>query len=261
VGLTIKVVGAGQKYTKIAVYGKSGVGKTRLVGSSAQLGPTLIIRPPTDHTESIFGSGCEECVVQDWIQMEEMKEHLRSEGQKYQWVWLDSYSLWEEFGLDDVWEAAKAKNSARAQYGRDKGEYGITMQRMDEWLRAVVTVDKFNFGVTALPMLVLDTETGEEQWMPLTLGRDGKRSHLLCGYMNVVAYLGVKGKSEKVQRVLYTAMDEDHYAKDQYNAIKGGRLINPTMPKLMEHVKVARDAAIANNKPTRPARRRRRAAA
>jgi hypothetical protein len=110
-------------------------------------------------------------------------------------------------------------------------------------------------------MLVTDPENGEDQWLPLMQGTSGKRSHLLCGYMNIVAYLGVVGNGEKTRRVLYTQHDGEHYAKDQYTAIKGGKLINPTMPKLMEAVKAARDSAAANNKSARPARKRRRTAA
>jgi hypothetical protein len=238
----------------MCLYAKSGVGKTRFVGSSGE--GTLILRPPTDHTESIFGTPCEELVVQDWQQMDEVKDYLRAEGKKYRWVWLDSISLWEEMGLDDVWEAAKQKNPRRAEYGRDKGEYGINMQRMEEWLRAIVGIDRFNFGVTALPMLVTDPETGEEQWMPLVQGTSGKRSHLLCGYMNIVAYLSVTGTGSKVRRTLYTQHDAEHYAKDQYSALEGGKLDNPTVPKLMEAVAKARAAAASANRPRRRSSRR-----
>lgn len=253
------------KHTKLMIYGVSGIGKTRFVGSAGSLparpgnefgSSTLILRPPTDHTESIFGSGCKEWVIQDWAEMYDCLEYLRTEGGSWEWVFLDSVSLWQEIGLDDVWEAAKSRNSARAEFGRDKQEYGINQQRLGEWVRHVVGLDTFNFGITALPMKIEDPETNEDIFMPNVQGRDGKMSHMMCGYMNIVAYLSVKKGTKGVYRVLYTQQDGDHYAKDQYTALpNGGKLVRPTIPALMEAVAAARASHQPAKKPRRKARR------
>ena len=47
---------APSKHARLCVYSDPGVGKTRLVGTSAQVGRTLVIRPPTDHTDAMLTS-------------------------------------------------------------------------------------------------------------------------------------------------------------------------------------------------------------
>jgi hypothetical protein len=236
---------ASSKFTKLGVYGPSGIGKTRFVGSSIEMGPTLILRPPLDQTESIFGSGCKEWVVQDWGEMTgDVLDYLRAEGKKWAWVWLDSLSLWDEMGLMDVWGAALDRKSQRREFGLDKQEYGINQTRLTEWLTHVVGLDTFNFGWTALPMLVTDPESGEDIWMPMVQGREGKMTHKACGYMNVVGYLaGKKDDAGSFKRTLYLQQDGEHYAKDQYTSTERGRLPAPTVPKLMAAISAARKKA------------------
>ena len=58
------------------IYGDPGAGKTRLIGTHE--GSTLILRPPTDHTDSILPtSQAEEWVMSDWHDLTEAHEYLR----------------------------------------------------------------------------------------------------------------------------------------------------------------------------------------
>lgn len=264
------------KHVKIFLFGVSGIGKTQLLGSLTKIkygtraAKVLLIRPPTDSVAPLvrLGYNIDEIVVHNWEDMFEAEDHLRIHGKEYDWVLFDSMTLWEEIGLDDVWEAAKLRPGGehRAKFGRDKQEYGITMQRMDEWLRHVVGMDTFNLVVTALPMLVSDPETGEQLWYPSVQGREGsKRVHMICGYFNVVAYYGITRDSDgKVKRrTLHLSQDGEHYAKDQYDSQPKGRLINPDMPTLMAGIDAARGAKSKPAAPKRattkrPARRTRR---
>lgn len=235
---------ASSKHTKVGIFGASGIGKTRFVASSIDMGPTLILRPPLDQTESIFGSGCKEWVVQDWGEMTgDVLDYLRAEGSKWTWVWLDSLSLWDEMGLMDVWSAAIDRKKSRREFGLDKQEYGINQTRLTEWLTHVVGLDTFNFGWTALPMIVTDPETNDDMWMPMVQGREGKMTHKACGYMNVVGYLAGKKVRDEYRRTLYLQQDGEHYAKDQYTCTPKGRLIEPTVPKLMAAIDAARKKA------------------
>jgi hypothetical protein len=252
-GPPIRDVGS-SKHSKVGIFGASGIGKTRFVSSTAELGPTLILRPPIDHTESIFGSGCKEWVIRDWGEMFDALDYLRTDGNKWFMVWLDSLSLWDEMGLQDVWQAAKDRKSGRAEFGLDKQEYGINQTRLTEWLVAVVGLDTFHFGWTALPMIVTDPESQEDIWMPMVQGREGKMTHKACGYMNVVGYLaGRKGRDSTFRRTLYLQQDGEHYAKDQYTCTEKGRIIDPTMPKLMAAISGARSA---NGSAPKPAARK-----
>jgi hypothetical protein len=262
-GPTIRPVTA-SKHVKIFLFGVSGIGKTQLLGSLCKVmvngrpAKVLLIRPPTDSTAPLvrLGYDVSEIIVHNWEDMFETEDYLRIHGKEWDFVCFDSITLWEEIGLDDVWEAAKARPGGehRAKFGRDKQEYGITMQRMDEWLRHVVGMDTFNFVMAALPMQVSDPETGEMLWYPSVQGRDGsKRVHMICGYFNVVAYYGITRDSNgKVkQRTLHLAQDGEHYAKDQYDSQPKGRLVNPDMPTLMAGIDKAR-----GSKPTRTATKR-----
>jgi hypothetical protein len=242
------------RFVKIFLYGEPGVGKTRFVGSSGE--GTLILRPPTDHTDSIIGAPVEEWVIHDWTEMNEALEYLRLEGKKHSWVWLDSISLWQEIGLDDIWQAEVQRKPSRKEYGRDKGEYGRNMERLAEWVRHVVGADAFNFGITAH---VFEGETldGELKYMPYVQGKN--MSQKIQGYMNIVAYLEKKRNDQgKVTRtVLHTDESENWVAKDQFNALAGqkGRIIRPTVPELMKFVDAARAKAQPASRPRRSRRR------
>jgi hypothetical protein len=238
------------------MYGRWSVGKTRTLATSPK--PMLIIRSPMDHVDSIIGTpGIEEWVVRDWTVMDEVKEFLRLEGKRYKWVWWDCISLWQDTGLADIWDATVLRKPGRKEYGLDKGEYGRNMERITLWVMEVVSTGQFNFGITAHPFTA-ENPQGDLVDMPYIQGKN--MATKICGYMNVVAYLDRKPLGNgKFRTVLYTEETEDFYAKDQFNSMadKGGKLINPTVPKLMEAIDARRQAA-APRRP-RPRRKTRRA--
>jgi len=233
------------EYLKLLVYGRWSVGKTVLIGTA---GPRcLIVRPPVDHTDSIIArfpkaKRPKEWVVRDWDAMEEVKQYLRLQGGDWEWVWLDSISLWQDVGLDDIWAATIERNPSRnaKHAGLDKGEYGRNMDRLSGWVRDVVALDTFHFGITAHPTHRLDAPDGERKMMPWVQGK--QMSEKTCGYMNVVGYLDVKRSpsSGRVYRELTVNETEDFYAKDQFEAFEKGRMIDPTLPKIVAAVEAAK---------------------
>lgn len=224
------------------VFGVPGSGKTRLLGSAAD---TLIVRPPTDHTASILRPGnCKEAVVSDWPDMLEVFQYLQQTGtEEHDWVWLDSISLFQDHGLDDVFQNAIDRKPERAKYGPDKGEYGINMDRISRWTRDMVglaNAGQFNFGITAHPFEWYDPVKQEDVWAPYIQGKN--MSPKICGYMQVVAYLAVvepEGKSGgEPKRVLMTD-SPGFVGKNQlgeFPALKSGRhgIIDPTMDKVVD---------------------------
>ena len=233
---TIGPLGVNEK-VRILTYAYPGRGKTVLASTSAELGRTLLIRSPVDHIpRRALASGCEQALVHDWDEMYELLEYLRHEPDQYEWVWLDSISLWQDIGLDDVFQAAIERKPDRRRYGPDKGEYGINMGRLGEWMRFVVGANLFHFGVTAHPAHMTDPLTDSLILMPWVQGK--QMAEKVCGYMNMVAYMEVRRRRNgSTYRVLYSQATEDYYAKDQFDAFgEEGKMTNPTMAKIMEAI-------------------------
>jgi hypothetical protein len=231
----------------LMLYAHPGIGKTTMIGSGPD--KSLVIRPPTDSADPIKRQNprMEQWEVTGWQDMDEALEWLRDErGGGYEWVWLDSISLMQDTGLDDIWEDVIAKKPARKEYGLDKGEYGVNMFRLSQWVRHMVGAKAFNLGITAHPAILPNPDKDDEEdesqpddiLMPWIQGK--QMATKICGYMNCVAYLRVqkvKSKGEVVRRrVLYTDANGIYYAKNSLGQIPNGRLINPTLPKLTKYL-------------------------
>lgn len=226
------------------VYGIPGSEKTRLLGS----GKTLIIRPPSEHTDSIdLPTNCSEVVVQDWSDMFELfREIQQGMHRDYDWFGLDSITLAQEILLEDVLGDAIARKPTRAiqkggimipEHGADQGEYKVNMDRLSKWTRDMVALakeGKFHFAMTAYPIEYWDPDIEKEVWAPDVRGKNMIKK--ICGYMNTVAYLK---KSKEKGEVLLTVDKDGFIGKDQFNMfpkLKSGRhgLINPTLDDIEE---------------------------
>lgn len=221
----------------LGLYGRPGAGKTVLIGSSSQR--VLILRPPTDGTSSIIAvhgpkPNIKERVVKNWVDMDDALSWARDgdAAESFDWVWLDSVSLYQDHGLDDIWATVVAQKPHRRQHGLDKGEYGVNMERLGQWVRGMVATPGFHFGFTGHVGEVDDEETGEVVAMPYVQGKNMPQK--LCGSMNVVAYLTTRTRKERTERVLRTSTHEHYYAKDEFDAL--GTLINPTLDEITEAI-------------------------
>lgn len=243
----IREVGESE-HIMMMLYAMWGVGKTVFIGSGGV--KTLILRPPTDHTDSIIsmypkGKRPKEWVIHDHDELTAAHEYLRLHGAEWEWVWLDSLSLWQDTGLDDIWAAVLERNPARnaKHAGIDKGEYGRNMDRISIWVRNTVALDTFNFGITCFPTTRFDAPSGERKMMPWVQG--SMMSEKICGYMNMVGYMEKKRSSSsgRVYRVINFEETDDYYAKDQFNAFQNGRFVDPSLPKLVEAVEAAKGSS------------------
>ncbi len=234
------------------IYGDPGSGKTRLVAKSP--GKTLIVRPATDHTDSIdVGDDVDEWVVRRWKDMDEVLDYARQGAKgEYTWIWLDSLSLWQYSGLDDLWDIVTTENPRRLRYGLDKSEYGINMHRIGNWTRAMVGLadeGHFNFGITCH---VRDTPPSEsesddsEKKMPWVQGKNMPQA--TSGYMNVVALLEQSG----AHRYLRLSETDKFYAKDQFYSTEGKPLKDEQIDTIFTRIEGARATPAAT-----PKRRRR----
>lgn len=250
------------------IFGMPGVGKTRLIATGPR---TLIIRPPADHVTSVdFPTDAEEIVVRDWSDLMEAQHYVFTEGyERFDWVWLDSVSLFQDYGMEDVMADAIRRKPDRAiekggervpEFGPDKGEYRTNMDRVAKFVRdmqGLAEEGKINLGLTAHPFEMYDPVTEEDVFAPWIQGRNMVTK--VCGYMNIVAYLSQpqpEKQSQAGQTILLTRA-KGFYGKDQYECfpeLKSGRrgIVNPTMPKVIAAIEAVRK----QRKPKRKARRR-----
>lgn len=229
------------------LYGTPGVGKTHLLASGGRR--TLILRPPTDHVPSGANKQADEIILQGHNDTSGAHAWLAREGhEKYDWVWLDSISLFQDHGLQDLFEDAVARNPARAEAGWDKKEYGLNQQRIGGFIRDMVglaNAGKINFGITAHPMEWYNPVEEKDMWAPAIQGGQGVFMTKVCGMMNVVAFYHEARKDKEIVRVLRTKgkTGMDIVVKDQ-RGLGGstGKLLNPSMADI--------DAALGTNKAT-----------
>jgi hypothetical protein len=221
----------------MGLYGPPGAGKTRLLGEAGK--GTLILRPPMDHMDSIRTAGADQWIIYDHAELLNASEYCRHDAAKdYDWVWFDSVSLWQDMGLDDIWSGVIAEKPHRAKYSLDKGEYNVNMWRLQTWFRQMVGIPGFNFGWTAHQMEMENPLTGEFKYQPYVQGKN--MSQKFQGYCNIVGYLEVVHQDGKEpRRVLRTQGTEQYEAKDQFDAFPNGRLVDPTMPKIMAAIESA----------------------
>ncbi len=262
----IKPVGASSKIA-LLVHGDIGTGKTTLAGTGGK--KTLIMHPPTDHMDAIIGSGADEALVRNWEDIFEVLDYMRHEGDKYEWFWMDSISLLQDIGLDDVYQGVldtkgPVGSDARAhreRFGPDRGEYRVNMWRLEQFVRHIVGAGMCNIGITAHSFWYTDpdAEEGAAQLMPWIQGKAMPQK--ICGMMNIVGYLKIREREvrgqKRTSRVMYTDKTETYYAKNQFKTRTGegvfgdgGMIINPTIPGIMTAVAKARRPAAT------PARRR-----
>jgi hypothetical protein len=185
----------------------------------------------------------DEWVIHSWVEMFEALEWCRIDAAKfYDWVWLDSISLFQDTGLDDIWSDIIARKPDRMRYGLDRGDYGVNMFRLGQWVRHMVGAETVNLGITAHPTemdnpYVEDPDDANTILMPYVQGKN--MSDKVCGYMNIVGYMRpVKDKKTgNMRRVLSVELTERWYGKDQFNAFPNGRMVDPTIPRIIAAIR------------------------
>lgn len=224
-------------FIRICVYGDPGVGKTPLAGTSPRC---LIVNADPHGTVSaaVAGSKADRWDVttgdKPWEEMEQVSEYFRHGGcNDYSWVWLDSLTLFQGFGVDQIMNELVIAKPHRHTWQRDQGDIGQNMTRIQMWVR-VMSALPINFGITCHIMQEEDP-SGRTVMKPSVQGKN--MSDTICGYMAMVAYMYQRTKDGNQERGIQTIKDAKRVAKDRFNAVPGGRMLNPTIPRLEELIK------------------------
>jgi AAA domain len=227
-------------YLHLLVYGQPGSGKTPFLSTGPK---TLILECDRgDASAAVLKTTAEKWVINDWHDMSAAYEYVRHEGvNEYEWVWIDSMTLFQERGLDHIMQDLVARKPHRKVYLPDKGEYGENMNRVSLLVRDFKTLP-INFGITAHIARVED-EDGDVTYMPHIQGRNMPQK--ISGYFDVVALMEMTASKGQIQPVLRTKPDQkhkDYYIRDRFNMLSTGAMLNPTVPKVMAAFKKATEA-------------------
>lgn len=140
----------------VCLYGDSGSGKTSFIATQPD---TLIIKPPMERTAAVSTpANCDVWDVETHNDLLEVKEWAKHEGDAYDWIWLDTWTLTAQLGLDDVFlmgiDMAKDadQRARRAANNPDQGQYLKNMNLMRQWHWEMAGCGLFNLGITAHTM-------------------------------------------------------------------------------------------------------------
>jgi hypothetical protein len=232
-------------FVRMIVYGEPGVGKTPFAASA----PNALILDGDGGLESAIAakSTAKKWTLDDWNDATEAYEYLKAGGHKdFEWLVLDSITLFQEKGLDMIMEDLVAQKPHRKVYLPDKGEYGQNMNRLGKFLRDIRSLPINQVWTAHAAMLEIEQPDGSvvTKMMPAIQGRG--MSQKICGYVAVVAHLesvGSKKNPDQEYPVLSTRRRDGWYGKDRYGAI--GRMPNPTIPKVVSAIEAKLDPSKA----------------
>jgi hypothetical protein len=234
----------------VCVFSHPGSGKTRLLGTCAELGKVLRLAPPTTRNNAIRKrdkSKVDEWLIHDHAELQEALEFLRTEGEQYDWVWWDDVGLWSDVGLDDLWETVILEKPHRARFGLDQAEYNINATRIARWVRYAIGPDKFNFGMTFHAekyVSPIKDEDGDAIELLMPWIQVKQMPNKMAGMCNLVCYLEVNDRNE---RVLHTQASDVYYGKNDYDEDgKDWAIKNPTMPALVKRLDKVRGSGTSS---------------
>lgn len=217
----------------MGLYGHPGIGKTGLIGTG---GPTTLIMDSDSQgtlAAKRLGSTAHMMPVTDYDQLNEVYQHLAHDKHDFKWVWWDSLTLFQDRALiDDILVDAHLANPRQSEDVASQREYLVSQNRIGQYIRQFVDLP-IHFGFTAHVMVGEDTEgDGGLVYKPAISGKKGSFSSYICGYMNVIAYMGLTPAGK---RRLLTNRQGEYYAKDRFHALRTGyawHLDDATLPQI-----------------------------
>jgi hypothetical protein len=239
------------------VYGKSGVGKTRLAGSAYEV-PEMRRVLYIDIEGGIMTlrkefPGVERVRVSSWKDMQKIYDALYAGGHGFATVILDSLTEIQKFNMDEIMRKLVDANEARDEDVPSIREWGKNLEQIRRFVRAFRDLP-LNVIFTALEM-----QREDRMKRPINLpSLSGKMAGEVAAFLDIVLYYSMKEVNEdgetKQVRVLQSAATESTIAKDR-SGLLPPVMVDPNMEQLYDLI-VRRTSAMAAAKQasTKPVR-------
>jgi hypothetical protein len=236
-GLKLEKVRDVPPHFNLMIYGKSGVGKTRLAGSAYAVeemrrvlyidieGGVLTLRKEFP--------GVERVRITTWKEMQAVYDALYAGGHGFSTVILDSLTEIQKFNMNDI----------MMKLLDDKGdERDMDVPSIREWGKNLEQIRRFVRAFRDLPMNVIFTALEREDMdrlkRPVKLpSLSGKMAGEVAAFLDIVLYYNIKevvvdGEEQQV-RILQSAATESTVAKDR-SGLLPPVLLNPDMEQLYD---------------------------
>jgi SepF-like predicted cell division protein (DUF552 family) len=237
-GIKIERVADRQPHFNMMLYGRSGVGKTYLSGSSYDVpemrrvlyidveGGAMTLRKPFPQIEIVR--------VTTWSDVQHIYDELYAGGHGFQTVILDSLTEIQKFNMGEIMRKLVDTNEERDMDVPSLREWGKNLEQIRRFVRAFRDLP-INVVFTAL-----EREDKDRMNRPIKLpSLSGKMAQEVAAFLDIVLYYNVKeveGEKGKEQlRVLQSMATESTIAKDRSGSLPPV-MVGPTMEQLYDFI-------------------------
>lgn len=201
----------------VLLYGASGVGKTRFIGSGRESGKNDLIIAVEKGTVSASRAGSQAKVLRpkDWTQLIEIIDAITEEPERFEWVSLDSLTQLQDFIWENIIDEEVSNNPSRSRYTKQLQEYGEAQERFKYVVNRLI--DSGANVIFTATSEDADDENGNKTKMPSIHGKQGVLAMWTAAKPDIVCHLSVAETSKGVQyRRFQFNKTPKEYAKDRF---------------------------------------------
>jgi phage nucleotide-binding protein len=241
-GLPIIKAKHSRPFINILIYGKSGVGKTRLAGSSddvPSMRKVLVIDVEGGAMTLAHTYPDVDVVrVKDWNDVANIYDILESGNHDYSTVIIDSLTEAQKFNMNAVMIKRIAEREAKGDVQDpdvpDMRAWGKNIEQMRRFVRAFRDLE-MNTIFTALVKEEKNPRTGVIEKMP---SLSGKLAGEVAAFLDIVVYFYMKEFDDEQKRIIITQATDEVVAKDRTGKLPL-LLEFPTMGEIMKYTVVS----------------------
>lgn len=235
-GLEVSTAQDAAEFINIILYGDSGVGKTRLAATAAdvpEMSPVLFL-DIEGGVKSIRHLYPDMAVIRitSFDKLQKAYDALFEGKHPFKTVVVDSITETQKFGMYGIMEKAVAKEPNRDPDLPGIGEWGKNTEQMRKFIRAFRDIPNVNTIFTALRMDDRNPRTGVTTTLPSLSGKLAKEVSAL---VDEVLYYYIKAVDGQYKRLLLSAKTEEIVAKDRSDNLPTV-VVDPTMQTLYNYI-------------------------